>query len=51
MSEIKGTLLGVILTIAVFGAIFTTMKLVFDNTADAISEEVAGEVTSAFGNE
>ena len=48
MSEIKGALLGVVLTIAIFGVIFTTMKLTFDNTADAISERVDTEISAAF---
>lgn len=51
MSEIKGTLLGIVLTIAIFGAIFATVKGVFTNTADTISERVDGQLETALPSE
>ena len=51
MSEIKGTLLGIVLTIAIFGAIFGVMKLTFQGTAETISERAAEVVETALPSE
>lgn len=50
MSEIKGQLLGIILTIAIFGVVLTGMSIAFANVSDSIgtrAEEIATtQVTS-----
>ena len=49
MSEIKGQLLGIILTISIFGVVLATMtaafKLVSEQTADKATEAIAEVVT------
>ncbi len=47
MSEIKGQLLGVILTLAVFAAVFTVMKGTFSRMSTGISNQVDSALTSA----
>ena len=41
MSEIKGQLLGILITIAVFGIVLGGMKLAFSNASSTIAEKVA----------
>lgn len=40
MSEIKGQLLGIILTIAIFGVVLTTMVTAFGNMSDTVGSRV-----------
>ena len=40
MSEIKGTLLGIILTITVFGIVLVTLGGVFQNVSDTLGERM-----------
>ena len=41
MSEIKGSLLGIILTIAVFGVVLATIGGVFQTVSDTIGERMS----------
>ncbi|MDY2914236.1 MAG: hypothetical protein SPI58_05385 [Candidatus Enteromonas sp.] len=45
MSEIKGQLLGLLLVLAVFGAIGGTLMGVFSRTSDAIAARVDSQIT------
>lgn len=40
MSEIKGQILGIILTIAVFGAVFGVLAASFKNSADVVGSRM-----------
>ena len=49
MSEIKGTLLSIVLAIAMFGVVLTLMTTTFTNVANSIGEnaEAAAETSHA----
>ncbi len=49
MSEIKGQLLGILITIAVFGVVLAGMKIAFSNASSTISEKVAVAAETATG--
>lgn len=53
MSELKGSLLGIILTITVFGIVLVTLGGVFQNVSDTISERMtnAGDAQFTYGME
>ena len=46
MSEIKGQLLGIILTIVVFGATSIVLAQTFKNTSDQVATQSANETDS-----
>ena len=46
MSEIKGSLLGIILTIAVFGVVLATIGGVFQTVSDTIGERMSTSAES-----
>ena len=54
MSEVKGTLLAIVLAVAVFGVVFgiisVAMKQSADTVADRMSEAAEREPTEALGN-
>lgn len=45
MSELKGTLLGMVLVIAVFGVIATSLLGAFQNTADNVASQIEAETS------
>ena len=49
MSEIKGQLLGILITIGVFGVVLTGMKLAFSNASSTIAEKVVVAAETATG--
>ncbi|HIU44879.1 MAG TPA: hypothetical protein IAC52_01090 [Candidatus Enteromonas pullicola] len=45
MSELKGQLLGILLTLVAFAAVGTVMVSALSSTSDAISEKVSNETS------
>lgn len=45
MSEIKGQLLGIVLVLAVFGAVSTALLAAFKTATDNVSQKVSEETT------
>lgn len=46
MSEIKGQILGIVLVLAIFGAVAAVMVTLFRNTATEIEEKVSANIES-----
>lgn len=44
MSEIKGQILGIVLVLAIFGAIAGVMVSIFRQTADKVEDQLSNEV-------
>lgn len=46
MSEIKGQILGIVLVLAIFGAVATIMITLFSNTASDLETKVSNNIES-----
>lgn len=46
MSEIKGQLLGIVLTIAVFGIVFAAMTVAFQRVSESVEEKATSAVNA-----
>lgn len=46
MSEVKGQLLGIIMTIAIFGIVFAAMVVAFTSASSSISQKVQDAATT-----
>lgn len=47
MSELKGQILGILLVLIIFGAMVTTFKTVFDNTATRVEQAISETISEA----
>ncbi|MCQ3034968.1 MAG: hypothetical protein MJ248_01920 [Bacilli bacterium] len=45
MSEIKGQLLGIILTISIFGVVLAAMTAAFKNVSQSVADQATSAVT------
>lgn len=51
MSEIKGQLLGIVLTIAVFGAVFAVLVASFKNSANSVGTKMDEAIYEVYQEE